>query len=219
MRNNQYNDCERNDCRSEGLQSCGCRQGCECIVPVGVLGPTGPTGATGPTGPSGAAAEQGDTGPTGPTGPTGATGPQGATGGFVLSSYITSRAIGETISPNEAIIYGNAISSNGTNITHDTGTSTFTLQGGYTYNIQFSVNGLNETQLQGFSFALKINNFITDCRVVSQNISGKGTYDSGATYHFLKVRGGTTSVITIVNIGIDTIQLVNSNISILQISN
>lgn len=52
-------------------------------------------------------------------------------------------------------MYGPAITINGYNITHTPGTSDFMLAGGNTYRIDFSVNGINATTIQGMIFAVK----------------------------------------------------------------
>lgn len=163
--------------------------------------------------------EEGAAGPQGATGLQGPTGPQGVTGEFMLSSYMTAKSVGSIVPPNEKILFGGAISKNGANIMHLANTTEFTLAGGHTYFIQFSVNGISQERIQGFFFALMVGEFITDSRVASQNTANSNGYNSGAAYHFLRVRDNTTASIQIVNIGLDTIDLANANISILQISN
>ena len=133
-------------------------------------------------------------------------------------AYLTARSQGGTVKPNETIVYGSAITTNGHHIAHTPGTSDFILAGGHTYRIDFSVNGINTTTTQGMIFAIKKNNFITDGRVISQNINVTVPYNSGWANYYLTVSPHSKVTISIVNLGLDTISIVNSNISIEQLT-
>ena len=128
--------------------------------------------------------------------------------------YLTARGQGTIIHPNEAIVFDAAITSSGEDIKHDAQTTDFTLAGGHTYLIEFAVNGINQTMQQGVVFAIKKNNFITDGRVVSQNLFADNPYNSGWANYFLTLPQGPSTTISIVNLGIDSIKTVNAAISI-----
>lgn len=156
----------------------------------------------------------------GPIGPQGITGPQGPRGTIQLTNCATYRSTGTTssVAPNGSINYGNLISGSGTSITHTNDTPEIVLSAEGMYKVDLAVDGVDNIVGQGLIFALVVDKFITDARIVSQNTQDKTHYNSGWVSYFVKVKAGKTVTITVQNIGLDTIDLVNSNISILQIS-
>lgn len=134
-----------------------------------------------------------------------------------IAQYMTARASMATVAPNQTIVFGPAITKNGSHIAHTEGTVEFTLTGGYIYHVAFSVNGIDLTMQQGMIFALKLGQFISDGRVVSQDVNPASSYNSGWTDYFVKVPKGSALSISIINLGLDTITTVNANISILQL--
>lgn len=64
----------------------------------------------------------------------------------------------------------------------------------------------------------KKNNFITDGRIISQNVNVNVPYNSDWASYYLTVSPHSKVAISIVNLGVDTISIVNSNISIQELS-
>lgn len=191
MKHSLRNNCKNNNCHSKHDKCCNCKCGCQ--------GPPGPQGP------------KGDTGPQGPPGPQGT---------LVLSNYLTSRVThSSSVASSDLVVYGHVVDSNGTNISHATDTPIFTLARGQTYQVTFSLNGLASNSVQGMTFALKINNFITDTRIVSQNTEQYTTYNVGTAIGYVTVPPTSDYEISIINLGLDSFSLLNGNISILQITN
>lgn len=138
---------------------------------TGVTGPTGPSGGpTGPTGPSGSTGLTGSTGPSGPTGlgstgptgatgspgttgatgagPTGATGPTGALGGAAEYAYIYNLDP-QVVAQNADVLF----STNGPiagGITHVAGAAAIGIANAGTYQLLFSVSGVEPNQFTAF---------------------------------------------------------------------
>lgn len=135
-----------------------------------------------------------------------------------IFNFLSSRGYDSSISPNNYITFSNNSSTSGSNISHEVGSSEFILAGNQIYQVNFSVNGIANSAIQGMTFALSTNNFITDIRVVSQNVSQNDQYNSGSASGFITTKSGSTTILRIINLGLDTIDYVNATISILQIS-
>lgn len=133
-------------------------------------------------------------------------------------AYISARAEPQTVIPNTSIVYGAPFSSHGDKISHIPLTTNFILEGGYNYYIEFGVNGLASTLMQGMFFAVTVNSLAKDGRATSSNINGTLPYNSAWGSYFVSVPCNETYTITIQNIGLDTITNTNSSISILQVS-
>lgn len=164
--------------------------------------------------------KRGPQGLRGQTGPQGPRGPQGPPGTLVLSNYLTSRvSSSQTLGTNAPLVFGPILVSHGDNISHIDNTSVFTLQGGQTYMIEFSVSGIFNSGLDyGMYFSLVASNFASDTRIVSQN-TGNSAYNCGWASTFITVPIGYTVDIQIINLGTNVISSVNGHISILQITN
>lgn len=150
-------------------------------------------------------------------------GPPGPPGTLVLSNYLTSRVTisGLTVPRGDTVTFGRVIDRHGDNITHAENTDTFTLVGGQTYQITFSINGLNTNTInpQGMSFQLQINGNTQDSRVQTQNSNPNSPFSSGTAIAYVTVPQAKTWHIRIINNGLDNFVNVNGNISILQITN
>jgi hypothetical protein len=108
---------------------------------IGPAGPAGAGGAAGPTGPAGAAGTAGAPGPTGPTGAIGATGESG------LSEYAYVYNVGAEVVPIEADI---GFDTNGIltpGINHAPGAAGIQIVAAGTYEVTFSVSGVEPSQM------------------------------------------------------------------------
>jgi hypothetical protein len=159
----------------------------------GVIGPAGATGATGPTGATGA--DSTVAGPTGPTGATGmqglqgapgATGATGATGGGLSAYAYIYNKTAEVVAIEAPVLFD----SNGvlTGVAHTPSSSTIQIVNAGTYEITFSLSGVEPSQ-----FALFVNGAPVSGSVYG---SGAGTQqDNGQV--LLSLSAG--DAITIVN--------------------
>ena len=135
---------------------------------TGATGSTGSIGATGAAGATGAVGDTGATGATGSTGATGITGATGATGTTVFDfAYIYNLTSVGTIAVEADILFDtNGPMSAG--FTHTAGTASINVVNAGTYNVIFSVSGVEPNQ-----FAIFVNGAPTS--VVTVYGSGAGT--------------------------------------------
>ena len=149
---------------------------------TGSQGPAGPTGATGGAGPAGPA---GNTGAAGATGATGATGAAGPAGGLAAYGYVYNEGAG--VIPIEAPV---PFDSNGPllGITHAPGNAGIVVTAAGTYEVTYSVSGVEPGQ-----FALFVNGAAAAGTVYG---SGAGTQqDDGQVILTLSA----SDVLTLVN--------------------
>jgi Collagen triple helix repeat (20 copies) len=147
--------------------------------PTGAIGATGATGATGSIGLAGMTGATGATGPTGLTGPTGATGSTGATGGSIADYAYIFNQFPEVVALEADVTFSdNGITSSG--FFHVPGSSQITVVNSATYEISFSLSGIEPNQFALFQNGVAVPGTIYGSGAGTQQNTGQAIINAFA---------------------------------------